>query len=381
MRLSLLLTSLVALVLGQPGYAPAQRGKRGQPVRGVYKAQVTPHWFADNTRFWYRNDLRGGTREFVLVDAVAGTRALAFDHDKLAKGLSKAAGASYVAEKLPFDGIEFVEKGNAIRVVVAGTTWRCDLTSYECAKVDAKSSPPAKEDLPGPVDDVGQLESPWPDGYAPDADRSFLASLVAKQRGGAREARSPEGDWTAFVKNHDVYVRDKDAKERQLSKDGKEGLAYGMLSWSPDSKTLAAFRIEPGDRKEVHLIESSPRGGGRAVLRSRPYPLPGDKFTAHELNLFDVTSGKQVKPNVDRVDFGFPRLRWSRDGKRLSYEKTDRGHQRFRIVEVEADSGKARDLVDEQTKTFIWTAHTERRGGGLTYLDKTDEVLYASERD
>ena len=65
-----------------------------------------------------------------------------------------------------------------------------------------------------------------------------------------------------------------------------------MLSWSPDSKALVAFRIEPGDNKEVHLIESSPRGGGRAVLHSRPYPLPGDKFTAYELHLFDVASKK-----------------------------------------------------------------------------------------
>ena len=40
-----------------------------------------------------------------------------------------------------------------------------------------------------------------------------------------------------------------------------------------------AFRIEPGERKEVYLVESSPRGGGRAVLHRRPYALPGDKFT------------------------------------------------------------------------------------------------------
>ena len=92
-------------------------------------------------------------------------------------------------------------------------------------------------------------------------------------------------------------------EEIRLSTDGKAGLAYGRLSWSPDSKTLVAFRIEPGERKEVYLIQSSPPGGGRAKLRTRPYPLPGDKFTAYELNLFDVASqeGDQARGRSDRL--------------------------------------------------------------------------------
>src|SRR5262249_52027042 len=44
----------------------------------VFKETITPHWFAGNTRFWYRNDLRKGTREFILVDAEKGTRGPAF---------------------------------------------------------------------------------------------------------------------------------------------------------------------------------------------------------------------------------------------------------------------------------------------------------------
>src|SRR5205085_1139462 len=164
--------------------------------------------------------------------------------------------------------------------------------------------------------------------------------------------------------------------------DGKEGLAYGMLSWSRDSKALAAFRIEPGERKEVYLIESSPPGGGRAKLRTRPYALPGDKFPAYELTLFDVAARQATKPAVDRIDFGVPRLRWARDGRHFTYEKTDRGHQRFRLIEVDAQTGKARNLIDEQTKTFIWTAHTETVGARpVTWLEKSDEIIYATERD
>jgi dipeptidyl aminopeptidase/acylaminoacyl peptidase len=209
-------------------------------------------------------------------------------------------------------------------------------------------------------------------------------------RGPSRDA-SPDGKWIAFVRAHNLYVRpvkgdgagESEGKgEVQLTNDGVTENAYSMFTWSPDSTTLAAFRVEPAEERQVHLIESSPRGGGRARLHSRPYPLPGDKFSAFELCVFDVANAKQIKPEVERIDFGFPRLRWSRDGRTFTYEKIDRGHQRFRLIEVDARSGAARNLIDEQTETFIWSAHAESAGvPRVTWLEKTDEIIYASERD
>jgi dipeptidyl aminopeptidase/acylaminoacyl peptidase len=371
----LLLAVLICATL--PGLADAQR-PRGQRGGGVYKDQLTPRWFADNTRFWYRNDLRGGTKEFIVVDVIKGTREPAFDHKKLAVALSKAAATEYTGDKLPIDRIEFVEDNKAVRFRAGGTTWKCDLTSYECTKSDGD----VQADAPEPIelkDDRDRQDSLFDDGLAPNSEQPVA---LQQRRQPTRSGRSPDGKWLASIKDNNVFIRAADSdKEVQLSKDGKEGLSYGMLSWAPDSKTLAAFRIEPGERKEVHLIESSPRGGGRARLRSRPYALPGDKFTAYELNLFSIADSKQIKPEVDRIDFGMPRLRWKRDGQHFTYTKVDRGHQRFRLIEVDSHTGKARNIIDEKTKTFIWTAHTERRGEGLNYLDKTDEIIWASEQD
>src|SRR5690348_11331185 len=67
----------------------AYRRPPRQPSGQVYKARIAPHWFHHDTRFWYRNDLRGGAREFILVDAERGTRLPAFDHQRLAAALSK----------------------------------------------------------------------------------------------------------------------------------------------------------------------------------------------------------------------------------------------------------------------------------------------------
>src|SRR5262245_1938826 len=194
---------------------------------------------------------------------------------------------------------------------------------------------------------------------------------------------SPDGKWTAFVRDNDLYVRETSTRrEMRLSTDGKPNLSYGMLEWSPNSKTLIAFRIEPGDHKPVYVIESSPQGAGRAKLRTRAYDLPGDKLTAYELNLFDIRSRKQIKPQVDRIDLGEPVLHWAPDGNRFFCSKVDRGHQRFRLVEVNAHTGQARNIIDEKSATFIWTSHTENvHLKTVNYLDKTDEIIYASERD
>jgi dipeptidyl aminopeptidase/acylaminoacyl peptidase len=173
-----------------------------------------------------------------------------------------------------------------------------------------------------------------------------------------------------------------DGEEIQLSTDGEEGNAYTRLEWAPDSMSFIAWRREPGDRKEVYLIRSSPSEGGRAVMQSRPYALPGDKFDAYELNIFDVTNRKQIKPELEKIDFGSPRPRWNKDGYRFTYEKVDRGHQRFRVIEVDAHDGSWRNIIDEKSETFIWTAHTERLGvPRINYLDETDEIIYASEMD
>jgi dipeptidyl aminopeptidase/acylaminoacyl peptidase len=361
--------------------ASYQRARATRLPGGVYKMRIEPHWFHDNTRFWYRNDLARGAREFVLVDAEAGQREAAFDHKKLAASLTKAAGKDYSAERLPFDSIDFLDDGKAIRFRVGDTTWKCDLSSYECSKSDAKSQPAATEPATAESAPVDTL---WPDGLAPDAEQPTAFQQPQPRPAGRSERRSPDGTWTAFVKDGNVFVRDHDGKETQLSKDGKERLAYGLLNWSPDSKMLVAFRIEPGDRKEVYLIQSSPSGGGRAQLRTRPYALPGDKFTFYEPNLFDVAQQKQIKPEVDRIEleYGTPQLHWKKDSHTFTYQKADRGHQRFRLIEVDAATGKACNLIDENSKTFIWTAHTEGVNiPAITWLKGDNEIIYASERD
>src|SRR5258707_5459583 len=125
------ITALIVLLFGLwAGVALAQspsdadspqqrRGAFGGVERGVYKSRITPHWFQNDTRFWYCNDLRGAAREFIVMDAEKGTRATAFDHARLAAGLSRAASREFKADHLPFSNIEFIDQGKAVKFEAA----------------------------------------------------------------------------------------------------------------------------------------------------------------------------------------------------------------------------------------------------------------------
>ena len=180
-----------------------------------------------------------------------------------------------------------------------------------------------------------------------------------------------------------------DDDERQLTTDGTSERGYQMIQWSSNSKSFVAFRVTDGERKEVYRIESSPRDGGRAVLHTSVYPLPGDRFTSYELNVFILKETddegerwQSVRPDVEPIDFGRPRLRWEPDGGKFTYTKVDRGHQRYRVIEVDATTGDARALLDEQSDTFVWTMHAENVNvDHVTWLDSSGELIYASEVD
>ena len=84
-----------------------------------------------------------------------------------------------------------------------------------------------------------------------------------------REAASPDGKWTAFTKDNNVFLRDKDAQESQLTDNGTAGNPFISLTWAPDSKSLVMYRTEPGDNKEVYMIETSPKDQLAAKLQYR----------------------------------------------------------------------------------------------------------------
>jgi len=339
----------------------------------AFKLRVVPHWYDSERHFWYRNDLGNGAKEFIDVETERGHRTFAFDHAKLAAALSKAAEADYSASKLPFSTIDFSDDLKSISFNVEPSRWKCDLASYECVRTG-----PATSDTPPPTAQTesvgtGDEQSPYAEEprYVADAD-------LQRRRGQNRDLSSPDGKWSVTISDGNIHVSAKEGgKEVLVSKAGVAGNEFFTVRWSPDSKSLVGIRRVLGDHKDVYLIQSSPDGGGRAKLRTRPYDLPGDKLDTFDLYVLDPVRLTETKVQMDPVDTGdVPEVRWKRDPRFFTYEKTDRGHGRFRIIEGDTQTGATRSLVDQIAKTFIdITSQYDY------FCTDTDEIIWRSEKD
>lgn len=196
-------------------------------------------------------------------------------------------------------------------------------------------------------------------------------------RGGST---SPDKKWDAYIENGNLFARRvADDHVLQFTTDGTDENPYGAVAWSPDSKYLAGYLIHPVQDSLVHYVLTSVPGTTRGQLVSRPYKQPGDPFTTYKLFLFSLDKQETVEVQAETIDFPnrAPQLQWRPDDARyFTYEKFDRGHQRFRIIEVDAQTGTTRAVVDERSNTFIY--HDRQF---TYYLDGSPVAIRSSEKD
>src|SRR5262249_1193597 len=320
----------------------------------------------------------------------------AFDHERLAPSLSSAAGEKYTATSLPFTSITFVDNQGAIQFTAARSIWKCDLSDYACKKL-------------GPAPQLGQGRPPEdevPAEYENDVYDGMVREPVQGARGAAAMQRpaqeaaseraavskaSTDGRWEALIQNYNVFLKTKGKTEASpLSFDGSEGNYYTLrsISWSPDSKHLVAYRVRPGYRREVHYVESSPADQVQPKHSTREYAKPGDTVDVARPVLFEPETGKQivVDDGLFPNPYSLSEPRWWKDGRGFTFEYNQRGHQMYRVIEVDAATGKARALISEEPETFFsYRSLTGNlRETGTLYrhdIDDGKEIIWASERD
>jgi dipeptidyl aminopeptidase/acylaminoacyl peptidase len=358
--------------------------ERAMTLRDTYQGLAVnvpeqPSWIERTNRFWYRRSVRGGN-EFVLVNAETQTKQAPFDHAKLAAGISSATGGKYTAVTLPFTTFTFVDNDRAIEFSLspggpggAGRgappggpggppMWRCTLDTYTCR-------PPATGGrggrggrgggggLGGPVRPVFDIN-------------------------GAEPKKSPSEKLEALVNNYNVAIREAGKREvTPLSTDGSEGGYYDpdSLVWSPDSTKIAVYKVTPGYRRYVHFVESSPEDQLQPKDSTMQYAKPGDVVDVERPVIFDVATKKQIVvdtalfPNAYDVS----RLEWRKSGAALTFEYNQRGHQLYRVIEIDGATGRARAVVTEEPKTFFcYSGKKFRRNVG-----DGKEIIWMSERD
>jgi dipeptidyl aminopeptidase/acylaminoacyl peptidase len=346
----------------------------------------SPQWIEGTHRFVYSRTVAApkeagdshdgeSAHEYVLFDADTKESRAAFDHARLADALSKTLDVPIKPQYLPLTRLHFTADEKSLEFLFHDVRWHCDLASYVCDK---------KADL-----------SPDDDDFEGD-EYDFTPKAINNE---AKAKVSPDGKWKAYVQNYNLVVKpvaqsadQKHGREAVivLSQDGSEDNYYAVstLVWSPDSKHIAIYRIRPGYRRLIHYVESSPPDQLQPESSTMVYPKPGDVLALDQPILFDVAGKSEIK--IDNSLFPNPYeltdIEWWKDSRAFTFEYNQRGHQVYRVIEVDATTGKTRALIEETSSTFINYERlvSTQFDTGKHFrkdIDDGNEIIWASERD
>ncbi|MEO5715505.1 MAG: DPP IV N-terminal domain-containing protein [Luteolibacter sp.] len=399
------------------------------------RMDLRPFWSADGSHLAYRVDSGRDERRFFQVDLKTGRKEPAFDHELLAKALVKASGHEADGKRLPIDQLEAAADGT-VRFRAFAKSWRWDASS---SQVSPDNLPPQESRLLAPEEVRGragrsgppsaitiengtdaEIEMFWvsggrdrksygkiaPGGTATQQTYSGHIWLMAKATGDPlaavetedtptfaritgrvpappreRNDLSPDKKWRSYIRDHDVFIEPAGGGDAvSISRGGSVADGFtGPLKWSPDSKKLVAFRVKHVETRKISIVQSSPPDQLQPKLKSIDYPKPGDPIEQPMPHLFEVASRRQIP--IDNALFNNPweinEVSWAADSSEFSFVYNQRGHQVMRIIGVRADSGSARRIFEDTSKTFI--DYSQKLY--IHDLPETHEILWASERD
>ncbi|NQV24085.1 MAG: DPP IV N-terminal domain-containing protein [Rhodopirellula sp.] len=364
-----LIVMLPAIAVAQGTLADYDRANslRETTRNTVFRQKVEPNWTADGKRLWYRIEVAPGEFEFVIVNAIVGTRELAFDQQELAKQLADATKKSVIAERLPFQRLVLINDEDAIEFSAFSGVWKYDRGEKELTRLRDEE----------PSDQNGEKEGKKNPRRPQGRD--------AEKREIPEGRQSPDGKWIAFEHNHDLQIRstsDPAAETITLGTSDTDGGWYSdrHISWSPDSRKLVALRTRQGQQHDVSVVESSPQDQLQPKLHTHNYLKPGDQIPQSTPHLFDVDTKKEIAVSDELFANPWmspPPIEWSPNSGRFFFTYNQRGHQILRVIAVDAKTGEAQAIVDEQSDTFIDYAYKQF----LQILHDSNELIWMSERD
>ncbi|MCU0457904.1 MAG: S9 family peptidase [Bacteroidales bacterium] len=321
----------------------------------VWHSEIRPSWIGRTDMLIFEDRTPAG-KNFILADATKKTTRKAFDEVKLAAALGSVTGDTIKADDLPVRNISMADDLRSMTLEYSGWVYRCDLRKYTVTKEREARRP-----------NSWGGDGRWPWGF--------------RDESAGRPDTSPDKKMTAFVRDYNVWIRDlKEKKEYQLSYDGGIGRYYSAsVEWSPDSRKLMAYLVQPAEKHMISYIESSPEGQVQPRYYTYEYTKPGDAVPQRYPQIFDVEGRKHIAVDEAMIpnQYSADNFSWDSLGKSLTFEYNRRGHQVYRVMRIDAETGKMSVVIDEQSPTFI-----DYSGKKYRYDVKgTGEIIWASERD
>lgn len=342
----------------------------------VLNARIYPNWIHNSRCFWYIRKSRknsgqsdGLAKEYCLVDAESASCRRAFNHEALAKALSRSANRAVNPDCLPISQVTFEIKSNLVTFSAFNKRWIYNQIQSDC-------------------DELRENPDYW---------------LV-----------SPDGRKAVFLRDYNLWVRDLNSSEEwALTKDGVCGNAYGVQPqrvsltsglgefawghsmapqavWSPDSRKILCCQTDERDVLEFPVTQYVPAGNGpRPDCVHTRYALPGDREIAkYRFLVIDIKDGRILNAQYpDCLDvvmwhppFAGNRVWWSNNSRYAYFVDVARGAKQARVVEFNTNSGECQILFYEDSSTFIDLNLDFENPASLLPLPESDELIWFSER-
>ena len=189
-----------------------------------------------------------------------------------------------------------------------------------------------------------------------------------------------------FHRDNNLWTR-RGQDEKPLTTDGDSAGYYsGWGSFSPDGRYYATVRITLAPKRYVYYVEALPRdahqqskyGAVEPVLHKQEYAKPGDSLNYRVPVVVEIATGRVVNPSTElfRHQYHVSAPHWDSNSRTLTFTFNERGHKTYRLLELDAETGAVRTLIEETNKKYVNYNRLYRHD----FRDGR-RILWTSERD
>ncbi len=271
--------------------------------------------------------------------------------------------------------VEWSEDGASVSWTNLGERYRMDLTTLERAALGADDAPAERR--------RGFRGQSGPQGAS-------TGDYIGRPSRGHQytQVNSPDGKWQAHYRDWNLVLVNSDTDETvAVTTSGDVDIHFGTASWvygeelgqrramwwTPDSNKIVFYRFDDRGVMPFHLVT----GWSDINTKHYPefYPKAGAKNPVASLLVYDLATKKTTAIDCGGNPDGYLfNVHASPDGSKMLVYSTDRLQKKLRVLEMDLETGKCKQIAEEQQATWQSNHPTVR------YLEDGQRYLWATDR-